>query len=124
MLIPPTKVKNPSSPMSPTALVAMIAVCADPKPGRKAATKPMPEAAETDLVKFFAERDNGLEICWGMIDFCRKLSMMIEKPNNPESKGNKGCSRLGMLKTSSPNAPESKNTTKAFNLLPRSFKIM
>ena len=85
---PPTKVRKPSSPISPTAFVAMIAACPDPKPGRKAAIKPIPEAAETDFTKFFFESVNGWEICFGMTDFCRRLSMMIERPNNPDNKGN------------------------------------
>src|SRR3989338_2254302 len=105
-------VRNPSSPISPTALVAMKAACPDPKPGRKAAIKPIPEAAETDFTKFFLEIVNGAVFCLGMTDFWRRLSMRIDKPNNPDSKGNNGCFRLGMLKTNNPNTPDNKKTTK------------
>src|SRR3989344_1756356 len=52
------------------------------------------------------------------------FSILIENPNSPDNKGNKGCFRLGILKTNNPSAPESKNTTNAFTRLPLSFKIM
>src|SRR3989344_4577886 len=109
---PPTKVRNPSSPTSPTTLVAMIAACPDPKPGKKAATKPIPDAADTDLVKFFLERDNGTLFCFGITDFCRRLSMSIDRPNNPDNNGNKGCFRFGILNTNNPNEPDNRKTTK------------
>ena len=59
VLMPPTNVKNPSSPISPTTLVAMMAACDDPKPGRKAAMNPMPVAPDTDFTRFLVERFKG-----------------------------------------------------------------
>src|SRR3989344_73253 len=112
VLMPPTNERNPSSPISPTILVEMIAACEEPKPGRKAAIKPTPEAAEMDLIMFFLEIVSGLSFCLGILEFWRRLSTKIEKPNKPESNGNKGWCRLGMLKISKPRAPASRKTTK------------
>src|SRR3989338_1148473 len=126
VLIPPTRDKKPSSPKSPTTLVATIAACEEPKPGRKAAKKPTPVAADTDLPIFLLEIVN-LEsaICWGMADFLDKLTIKIEKPNNPDNKGNKGCFRLGIPdKTTKPKAPESKNTPSDFSHFFFSRKII
>src|SRR3989338_3375545 len=117
VLIPPTNVRKPSSPISPTKLVATIAACDEPNPGKKAAMKPTPVAAETDLTIFLLEIVNGFSICGGIFDFWRKLTTNIEKPNNPDNKGNKGCFKLGKpVKTINPRQPEIINAAKLLSL--------
>jgi len=123
VLIPPIRVKNPSSPMSPTILVATIAACDDEKPGRKAAINPTPLAAPTDLGRFLLESSRGELICFGMVEFSDKLTIRILTPKRPERSGKSGCVRLE-FRVRIPTIPANRKTRKLLSRLFLSFKIM
>ncbi len=63
---------------------------------------------------FFFSRESLSAIFWGgMLTLSLRERKRVDKPNKPESIGNRGVSICGRLKAITPRVPESKNKAKA-----------
>ena len=123
VFIAPIRTRNDSGVVFLKGDVASIAAWAAPSPGRKPhrvdATKPADKVFVVSFIFIF-----GFVIfCGGIFDFSNRLTIKIDIPNNPESKGSRGCFSIGRLKTAIPNIPDNKKRTNAQNLDFESFAI-
>ncbi len=87
----------------------------EPRPGRKAEKIPAIDPRKTNL-NFLNSIFRFCSICSGILELFFILKIKELRPNNPESRGNKGSFVFGKFKVMKPNVPAKRNIVNVRNL--------